>query len=72
MAISKSCGHYFNAGYLFNDLRGIDFDGDDRSIDAKISRVRRKLQEDPDHPTWIKTVRGKGYLFTLDTPVQNI
>jgi two-component system OmpR family response regulator/two-component system response regulator RstA len=45
-------------------LRGIGFDGLDRSIDARISRLRRKLGDDPENPTRIKTVRGKGYLFS--------
>ncbi len=66
--LASHAGTILTRDDLFNELRGIDFDGDDRSIDAKISRVRRKLQEDPDNPTWIKTVRGKGYLFTLDPP----
>ena len=45
-------------------VRGIGFDGLDRSIDARISRLRRKLGDDPENPTRIKTVRGKGYLFS--------
>lgn len=57
--LASHAGTILTRDDLFNDLRGIDFDGDDRSIDAKISRVRKKLQEDPDHPTWIKTVRAK-------------
>ncbi|ACB35842.1 two component transcriptional regulator, winged helix family [Leptothrix cholodnii SP-6] len=35
----------------------------DRSIDVRISRLRRKLEPDPQHPTLIKTVYGAGYLF---------
>jgi len=49
---------------LLKQLRGIGFDGLDRSIDARISRLRRKLGDDPENPTRIKTVRGKGYLFS--------
>lgn len=49
---------------LLQKLRGIGFDGLDRSIDARISRLRKKLGDDPDNPTRIKTVRGKGYLFS--------
>jgi two-component system OmpR family response regulator/two-component system response regulator RstA len=49
---------------LLQKLRGIGFDGLDRSIDARISRLRRKLGDDPENPTRIKTVRGKGYLFS--------
>jgi len=35
----------------------------DRSIDVRISRLRRKLEPDPDSPPIIKTVYGAGYLF---------
>lgn len=49
---------------ILGRLRGIGFDGSDRSIDARISRLRKKLLDDPDAPTRIKTVRGQGYLFS--------
>ncbi|MBP6006415.1 MAG: winged helix-turn-helix domain-containing protein [Rhodoferax sp.] len=45
-------------------LRNIEFDALDRSIDMRISRLRRLLQDDPSKPTRIKTVRSKGYLFS--------
>ena len=35
----------------------------DRSIDVRISRLRRKLEPDPQSPAFIKTVYGAGYLF---------
>ncbi|HNX72158.1 winged helix-turn-helix domain-containing protein, partial [Rivihabitans pingtungensis] len=35
----------------------------DRSIDVRISRLRRKLEDDPQNPKLIKTVYGAGYLF---------
>jgi two-component system response regulator RstA len=47
-------------------VRGIDYDGLDRSIDARICRLRRKLQDAGGAETMIKTVRLKGYLFTGD------
>lgn len=34
----------------------------DRSIDSRVTRLRRRLEEDPAHPALIKTVRGVGYL----------
>ena len=37
-----------------------------RSIDIQVSRLRRKIEEDPRNPTLIKTVRGGGYMFTAD------
>ena len=32
-----------------------------RTIDVQMTRLRRKIEEDPKHPFWIQTVRGKGY-----------
>lgn len=42
-------------------VRGFEYDGLDRSIDRRISRLRRALGDDPNEPKLIKTVRGKGY-----------
>jgi DNA-binding response OmpR family regulator len=36
----------------------------DRTIDVQVGRLRRKLDDDPQNPTLIKTVRGSGYIFT--------
>jgi two-component system response regulator RstA len=47
-------------------VRGIDYDGLDRSIDARICRLRRKLQESGGAEAMIKTVRLRGYLFAGD------
>jgi two-component system phosphate regulon response regulator OmpR len=38
----------------------------DRSIDLRISRLRRKIEPEPSKPRYIKTVRGLGYLFASD------
>jgi DNA-binding response OmpR family regulator len=35
----------------------------DRSIDIRITRIRRKIEAQPDKPEIIKTVRGSGYIF---------
>lgn len=51
---------------LLSSLRGIEHDGLDRSIDMRISKLRRKLgDEQPPHRI-IKTVRGRGYFCTPD------
>ena len=65
--IAQIRGHNrrFRVAYAVQQvINGIGFDGLDRSIDARISRLRKKLNDDPDNPTRIKTVRGKGYLFS--------
>lgn len=48
---------------LYRDLRGVSYDGVDRSIDLRISRLRKHLLDDPADPQWIKTVHGVGYLM---------
>ncbi len=62
--LARHAGSILSRDDLLLQLRGIGFDGLDRSIDARISRLRRKLGDDPENPTRIKTVRGKGYLFS--------
>ena len=47
-------------------VRGIDYDGLDRSIDARICRLRRKLQDAGGAESMIKTVRLRGYLFAVE------
>jgi len=41
----------------------------DRTIDVQVGRLRRKLEPDPAKPTFIKTVRGTGYIFTPSVDV---
>jgi two-component system OmpR family response regulator/two-component system response regulator RstA len=62
--LASHAGNVLSRDDLLQELRGIGFDGLDRSIDARISRLRKKLNDDPDNPMRIKTVRGKGYLFS--------
>jgi DNA-binding response OmpR family regulator len=38
----------------------------DRAIDVRITRIRRKIEPNPAHPSVIRTVRGAGYLFSPD------
>ncbi len=38
----------------------------DRSVDVRVSRLRRKLESDPDHPKTIRTVYGAGYLLAVE------
>jgi two-component system, OmpR family, response regulator len=48
---------------LLTLTRNRDWEPFDRSIDIRITRLRRKIEEDPDHPRTIRTVRGAGYMF---------
>jgi two-component system phosphate regulon response regulator OmpR len=48
---------------LLSMTRNREWEPFDRSIDIRITRLRRKLEDDPAHPRVIKTVRGAGYMF---------
>jgi DNA-binding response OmpR family regulator len=62
LALAESAGKVLSRNDLLLKLRGIDFDGLDRSIDNAISRLRRKF--DDTGAERIKTVWGEGYLFS--------
>lgn len=64
--LTSSAGRILSREEIFNALRGIEYDGQDRSIDVRISRIRPKIGDDPMHPRLIKTVRSKGYLFVAE------
>jgi DNA-binding response OmpR family regulator len=61
--LAKEAGRAFNRASLIEDALGYDFQGFDRTIDVHILNLRRKLEPDPNHPTYIKTVYGVGYKF---------
>ena len=48
---------------LLNLTRNREWEPFDRSIDIRIARLRRKIEEDPERPRCIKTVRGAGYMY---------
>lgn len=51
---------------ILAELRGLDWELDNRSVDILISRLRKKLEDDPANPLFIATIRGSGYRFILD------
>jgi len=64
--LARSAGTILSREDIFQHLRGIDYDGLDRSIDGRISKLRRKLNDSATAPSRIKTVWGKGYLLVPD------
>ena len=44
-------------------VRGGDHEAFDRSIDVHISRIRAAIEDDPQSPRRVLTIRGTGYLF---------
>ncbi len=62
----KHAGTVLNRDEIMTKLRGIEYDGLDRSIDISISKLRKKLGDSPESPKKIKTIWGQGYLFVKD------
>jgi two-component system alkaline phosphatase synthesis response regulator PhoP len=61
--LAQNPGQTFTRAQLLNRLHGVAYDGYDRSIDAHIKNLRRKLEEDPSNPQYVLTVFGVGYRF---------
>ena len=64
--LALSAGTVISRDSLISQLRGIEYDGFDRSIDLRISKLRKKLGDESRDPLKIKTIWGKGYLFAPD------
>ena len=61
--LAANAGKVLNRDQILQELRGIDCDAFNRSVDITVSRLRQKLQDDPKSPEFIKTVWGTGYVF---------
>ena len=59
----KNKGKVLNRDQIIEELRGIEWDAYNRSVDITMSRLRQKLGDDPKNPRFIKTIWGTGYLF---------
>ncbi len=59
--LAKEADRIFSRAQLIEKAFGYDFGGFDRTIDVHILNLRRKLESDPSHPRYIKTVYGAGY-----------
>ena len=55
-----------NRDALLQLLKGYEHQPFDRSIDVRVTRLRRKIEPDPSTPVYIRTIWGEGYLFTPD------
>jgi DNA-binding response OmpR family regulator len=66
VALAKHAGQVIGREYLFNHIYNREYDGLDRTIDVRISQLRKKLLDSPENPTRIKTIWGKGYLFVAN------
>ena len=63
LALARHAGRVLSREQLIEQVWGYDYYGDERVVDVHIGRLRKKVEDDPSHPTLIVTVRGVGYRF---------
>lgn len=64
--LAKNAGQTVRREAIHKQIIGREYDGLDRTVDVRVSHLRRKLGDNADTPFRIKTVWGKGYLFVAD------
>ena len=63
LLLARHPGKVLNRDQILQELRGMDCEAFNRSVDITMSRLRQKLQDDPKNPQFIKTIWGSGYVF---------
>ena len=66
LIIASHSGNILSRDYLFKKLYNREYDGHDRTMDVRISQLRKKLGDNAEEAYRIKTIWGKGYLFVAD------
>ncbi len=64
LTLSSAPHRVYTRGELVEKALGYQFEGYERSVDAHIKNIRRKLGDDPQNPTFIHTIYGVGYRFS--------
>lgn len=59
-------GRVFTREMLLDRVWNYSYLGDSRLVDVAVQRLRAKIEDDPDHPRLIRTVRGAGYKLTAE------
>jgi len=67
VALASRPGRAWSRYELVNRIQGYDYDGYERTVDAHVKNLRRKLGDDPRRPVFVLTVPGIGYKFGLKT-----
>lgn len=64
LILARGAGRVISRDEILQQLRGIEFDGIDRTVDVGIYRLRKRFEDAEGEPQRIKTVWGRGYLFS--------
>ena len=62
-SLAQHAGRVRSREQLLDDVAGRNYDVFDRSIDVHMSSLRRKLDDNPKDPHYIKTIRSVGYMM---------
>lgn len=68
VALTQHPGRAYSRFELINRVQGYDFAGYERTIDAHVKNLRKKLEPDPAHPRYVETLHGVGYRFGAPRP----
>jgi two-component system alkaline phosphatase synthesis response regulator PhoP len=66
LTLARHPGRIYTRAQLLDTVHGVAFDSYERSIDAHVKNIRRKIEPDPRRPTLVVTVYGVGYKFADD------
>ena len=61
--LMKNRGKVLTRDSLLDKVWGVEYFGDTRTVDVHVRYLRQKVEDDPDKPVLIQTVRGVGYKF---------
>ncbi len=64
--LATRAGEVVTRDELYKEILAIEYDGINRSLDLRISRLRKKLGDSDSHPQLIKSIRSDGYLLTTN------
>ena len=63
LLFAASPGRVLERQRILDRVWGYDYEGTERTVDNFVASLRKKLEQDPEHPRLLKTVRGMGYRF---------
>ena len=63
LTMARNPGRIYTRAQLLDQVHGVAFDSYERSVDAHIKNIRRKIEADPRKPALVLTVYGVGYRF---------
>lgn len=61
VTLARYPGRAYSRLELVGHVQGYDYDGDERTIDAHVKNLRKKIEPDPRRPRYVETVFGMGY-----------